>query len=46
MSKLQFSPKASDNIKTLRSEVFHPATQHCVEQDFQLKLAGKLLFYY
>lgn len=42
MSKQQLSPKTSDNIKILRCEVFHPATQHCVEQAFQLKLAGKL----
>jgi len=42
MCKLQFSPKASDNIKILRCEVFHPAAQHCVEQTFQLEMAGKL----
>lgn len=46
MSKLQFSPKASDNIKLLRCEVFNPGTQHCVEQAFQLKLAGFIIVCY
>lgn len=45
MSKLQFSPKVSDNIKILRCEVFHPATHYCVEQAFQFKLAGELYYF-
>lgn len=41
VSKLQFSPKASDNKTSLRCEVIHLATHCFIEKFFELKLRGK-----
>ncbi|XP_019375207.1 PREDICTED: natural cytotoxicity triggering receptor 3 ligand 1 isoform X1 [Gavialis gangeticus] len=40
VSKLRFSPKASDNKTSLICEVTHLATHRCIEKYFELKLRG------